>query len=99
MEGALADMIGAPGDSAFEAMPVGGSRRATIPAGYDSTNVSVQAIGGSLFRLTIVARVTAGRARARQGTVAFVRLIVDTTGGVRTTRLRPIARWWRSPLP
>ena len=99
MEGALTDLVGTPGDSALEAMPVGGSRRATIPAGSDSTTVTVQSIGGSLFRLTVVARVTAGVARARQGTVAFVRLVADTSGGVRTTRLRPVAGWWRSPLP
>jgi hypothetical protein len=99
MEGALSDFTGTPGDSVLEAMPVGVSRRATVSSGPDSTDVSVQAIGGSLFRLTVVSRVVAGRARARQGTVAFVRLVIDTTGGVRTTRFGPIAPWWRSPLP
>jgi hypothetical protein len=99
MDGVLADVIGTAGDSALEAMPVGGSQRATFAAGNDSTDVSVQAIGRSLLRLTVVARVTAGRTRARQGTVAFVRLVADTTGGVRTIWMRPLASWWRSPLP
>ena len=99
MEGALADLIGTPGDSDLAAMPMGGAKRAIKVAGDVSTAVSMQAIGGSLLRLTVVASVTSGRVRARQGTVAFVRMVTDSTTGVGTTRLRPLAGWWRAPLP
>ena len=99
MDAVLADLIGSPGDSDLAAMQVGGAKRATIAAGDVSTAVTMQVLGGSLLRLTVVASVTSGRVRARQGTVAFVRMVTDSTTGVRTIRLRPLAGWWRSPLP
>jgi hypothetical protein len=98
-EGALAALIEAPGDSALETLAVGGSQRTTVPAGGDSAELSVQPIGGSLLRVTVVAHVATGRSQTRQGALAFTRLTVDTMDGVRTLRLRPLAGWWRSPLP
>ena len=98
-DGALAGLIETPGDSALETLAVGESQRTTVPAGGDSAELSVQPIGGSLLRVTVVARVANGRSRTREGALAFTRLTVDTVGGARALRLRPLAGWWRSPLP
>ena len=99
VEEGLADIVAPPADSTLAGMPRGGWRRRTSATGNDSTLLSLQALGGSVFRITVESRVIAAGARARQWTVAFVRLTVDSAGGRRTFRMRPIDDWWRSQRP
>ena len=98
-ESALADLLSAPADSAFVALPRGDMRESLLLHSGDTVRVTVQALGGGLVRVVTAARAWSLGVRADAGTLALLRVFADSLGAPPALRFRRLPGLWWAPLP
>jgi hypothetical protein len=96
---ALTDFFGSLGDSALVAAPRGTVATITTGSGPDTIWVSIQVLGGSLFRVTATARAWAGAIRADASMLGFARVATDSSGHAGARTFRRLPGWWWAQLP
>jgi Tfp pilus assembly protein PilX len=98
-ESALADLLDSPADSGLLVAPRGTARQSTFAGRMDTALVVLQVLGGATVRVVITARAWSGALRADVGTVAFLRVLRDSSGSPGALQFRRIPGWWWAPIP
>lgn len=91
---ALSDVIAATPDSTALALPRGAIAPAIVAAGAETTRVAVQALGGGLVRVTVMARAWSSGVRADASDVALMRIVPDPFGAPGSLRYQRLPGWW-----
>jgi hypothetical protein len=99
VESALADLLSAPADSAFVALPRGDTREFLLLQSGDTVRVTVQALGGGLVRVATTARSWSLGIRADAGILALLRVFPDSLAAPSALRFRRLPGLWWAPLP
>ncbi|HVT38374.1 MAG TPA: hypothetical protein VHE78_04995 [Gemmatimonadaceae bacterium] len=98
-ESAFADLLDSRADSSLLLATRGIARQSSLAGRGDTAFVVLQALGGGTVRVSITARAWSGAIRADVGTVAFLRVLRDSSGPPGALQYRRLPGWWWAPIP